>query len=183
MNPLFDNEFLKQLDKYREKEVYVKIVALTLDELPVEEITGRVSGGGSLNVDGTSAIRRSCSLTMIAKDVNINEFYWGLNTKFKLMIGLKNFVDNRYPEIIWFPQGIFLISSFSTSQSTNNFTISIQGKDKMSLLNGEIGGSITAKTDFGTIEETDLDTNTITITKLPIKEIIKEGVHEYARER
>ena len=52
----------------------------------------------------------------------------------------------------------------------------------MSLLNGEIGGSITAKTDFGTIEEIDLETNTTTITRLPIKDIIKEGVHEYARE-
>jgi hypothetical protein len=30
-----------------------------------------------------------------------------------------------------------------------NFTISINGKDKMCLLNGEVGGSINASTDFG----------------------------------
>ena len=100
MNPLLDKEFLAQLDEHREKEVYAKIIALTLDELPVEEITGRVSSGGSLNVDGTSAIRRSCSFSMIAKEMNINEFYWGLNTKFKLFMGLKNTINNKYPEII-----------------------------------------------------------------------------------
>jgi hypothetical protein len=57
---------------------------------------------------------------------------WGLNTKFKLEIGLKNTINKLYPDIIWFKQGIFLISSFNTSRATNNFTIAIQGKDKMS---------------------------------------------------
>jgi len=52
---------------------------------------------------------------MIAKDVNINEFYWGLKNKFKLEIGLKNFVDPKYPEIIWFKQGLFIITTFNTS--------------------------------------------------------------------
>jgi hypothetical protein len=54
-----------------------------------------------------------------------------MNTKFKLEIGLENRIDNRYPSIIWFKQGIYLISAFSTSRSTNNFSITIQGKDKM----------------------------------------------------
>jgi len=40
---------------------------------------------------------------MVAKEININEFYWGLYSKFKLEIGLKNFVDDKYPDIIWFP--------------------------------------------------------------------------------
>lgn len=99
-NPLLDKLFLKELDKNREKEVWGKIIALTIDEKPVEEITGKVMPGGSINVDGTSAVRRSCSLNLIAKEVNINDFYWGLNTKFKLLIGLTNNINPKYPEII-----------------------------------------------------------------------------------
>jgi hypothetical protein len=51
----------------------------------------------------------------------------------------------------------------------------------MCLLNGEIGGSLTAPIDFGKLEERDEEGN-LTITDIPIKEIIKEAVHEYAKE-
>lgn len=74
-NPLLDLNFLSQLDEYYEKEVWAKVIALDVNENPIEEITGRITGGGSINVDGTSAVRRSCSVSMIAKDVNINDFY------------------------------------------------------------------------------------------------------------
>lgn len=180
-NPMLDIEFLKRLDEDREREVYAKIIALTFDEDPTEEITGKVTQG-SVNIDGDSAIRRSCSVTLIAKDVNINEFYWGLNTKFKLYIGLKNHIDPQYEDIIWFKQGTFLINSFNTSLSTNNYTISISGRDKMCLLNGDIGGMIKSlSAQFDCIEEVD-DYGNITTYKYPIKEIIREAVHQYAGE-
>lgn len=98
---------------------------------------------------------------MITDQVDINEFYWGVKTKFKLEIGLKNQLTDEYssdtgnyPEIVWFKQGTFLISSFNTSIGTNSCTISVQGKDKMSQLNGEFGGQLFAQIDFGT-EETE----------------------------
>jgi hypothetical protein len=68
---------------------------------------------------------------------------------------VENSIDPTYPDIIWFKQGIYLITSFSTTHNTNSFNISIQGKDKMSLLNGEIGGSLESSVDFGKIEEED----------------------------
>jgi hypothetical protein len=74
---------------------------------------------------------------------------WGLKSKFNLAIGLKNTIDSNYPDIIWFNEGIYLITSFNTSQSASNYTISIQGKDKMCLLNGDLGGSLPASIDFG----------------------------------
>jgi hypothetical protein len=55
-----------------------------------------------VNIDGASAIRRTCSLTMVAKDVNINNTYWALKNKFKLEVGVKNVIDSQYPDIIWF---------------------------------------------------------------------------------
>ena len=68
---------------------------------------------------------------------------------------------------------------------SNNFTISLNGKDKMCLLNGEVGGSINASTDFGKLEEYDtLDNGEIVrnIIDIPIVDIIKNAVHVYAGE-
>jgi hypothetical protein len=104
---------------------------------------------------------------MVAQDFNYKDYYWGINTKFKLEIGVKNYIDSSYPDIIWFNQGLYLITSFNTSRSTNNFTISLQGKDKMCLLNGDVGGSLESSVDFGTIGEEDKDGNWV-IRKLPL---------------
>jgi hypothetical protein len=52
--------------------VYAKVIVLDLNEHPIEKITGRVTQG-SISVDGTSAVRRTCSLTLVAQDVDINE--------------------------------------------------------------------------------------------------------------
>lgn len=181
-----DRDFLKDLDEFRNREVYARITALSKDELPLERIEGKITSG-SINIDGASAIRRTCSLSMVAEDVNINEFYWGLYNKFKLEVGLKNTVKeawgDKYPDdIIWFKQGIYVITGFNTSLSTSNYTISINGKDKMCLLNGEIGGSLPASIDFGKEEYVDLDEGTITYTQIPIKKIIRESLHAYAME-
>lgn len=181
MNPLADKDFLRELDQNREREVFAKIVSLDYDENPIEEITGRVSSG-TVSVDGSSSVRRSCSLSLIAQELNIHDFYWGLTTKFKLYSGLKNNINSKYPDIIWFPLGMFVISSFNTSQNINSYTVSIQGKDKMCLLNGTLGGTVMSLTaDFGT-ETIEDESGESYKQDLPIKNIIREVVHEYARE-
>ena len=216
MNPLLDKEFLKELDHNNLREVYVKIISLNKNEEPVEEISGKASQG-TLSIDGSSAIRRTCSLTIIADRVNINEYYWSFCTKFKLYIGLKvpddlrykhsvvkstvvdsitgNVILNNeeffpykdYPDIIWFPQGIFLITDFKINLNTNGTdNIYITGKDKMALLNGELGGVFPHATDVGTIEEYTLEEDEtisdIKKTPLTIKNIIREMIHKYGNE-
>ena len=180
-NPLLDNIFLEKLFTAYDREIYAKITALNFDEFPTEEISGKVTGG-SINVDGTSACRRTCSLTLVANEVNINDYYWGLNTKFELQIGLTNRIDKKYPDIIWFKEGIYLITTFSTALGTSNYTINIQGKDKMGLLDGTIGGTLTALSyDFG--REDYIDENGVSHRrKLPIRDIVTELIHEYAHE-
>ena len=180
-NPLLDNIFLEKLFTAYDREIYAKITALNFDELPTEEISGKVTGG-SINVDGTSACRRTCSLTLVANEVNINDYYWGLNTKFELQIGLTNRIDEKYPDIVWFKEGIYLITTFSTALGTSNYTINIQGKDKMGLLDGTVGGSLTALSyDFG--REDYIDENGVSHRrKLPIRDIVTELIHEYAHE-
>lgn len=153
-NPLLDKDFLRELDLNRNKVIYARLTSLDFNENPIEYIEGKVTGG-SINVDGTSVIRRTCNLTLISQNVNINDFYWGLNTKINLEIGVQNSINKNYPSIIWFKQGIFVITTFNTSIGTNQSTISIAGKDKGCLLNGDIAGNLPASVDFGTFEQTD----------------------------
>ena len=173
-------QFLLDLDKVKVKTIYARITALRFDESPIETIEGRVTQG-SINLDGDSAVRRTCSLTIVANEFDYSNYLWGMNTKFKLEIGVKNTINSAYPDIIWFKQGTYLISSFNTSRSTSSFTISIQGKDKMCQLNGEVSGSLNASIDFGTIQEQDSNGN-LRIYKIPVKDIIKNVVHQYAGE-
>lgn len=155
-NPLNDKEFLRQLNESHLKEQFIKIIALDINENPIEAIEGHVTGG-SITIDGTSSVRRSCSISMVAKDLSIHDFYWGVATKIKIYIGLKNEINSNYDDIIWFKQGIFVLTSFSTSASTNNFAINLTAKDKMCLLNGEISGQLPASIDFGTLQEDSYD--------------------------
>lgn len=179
---MYDKNFLKRLDLNRTKETYIKIISLTNEDLPVEEITGQATGG-SINIDGTSSVRRSCSLSMTAtkEDNIITDKYWAYNHKFKLQVGLKNTIDCTQPDIIWFDQGVYIISNFSISESTSSLTISIQGKDKMCRLDGTISGSLPAQHDFGKEEIENAD-GTISFNLLPLYTIIREAVHEYAQE-
>ena len=167
-NYLLDKDFLRQLHITQNRKIRIKLISLNKEGYPIEEITGLVTDG-SVSVDGDSALRRTCSLSLVSND-KINDYNWALKTKFKVLIGLKNDIDDKYPEIIWFPQGTFVITSFSKSESLNSSTISIQGKDKMSLLNGDMGGLIDAPSvRFDGIEE-----ENGSFTKYTIKDIITD---------
>ena len=48
-NPLQDKEFLYNLNQDRHKEIYAKIISLSFDEKPLEQIEGRVTSG-SINI-------------------------------------------------------------------------------------------------------------------------------------
>jgi hypothetical protein len=77
---------------------------------------------------------------------------------------------------------MYVITNFNTSLSTNNYTVNISGKDKMCMLNGNLGGNITAcSIDFGK-EEILHDDDTVTYNYLKLKDIIREAVHVYGKE-
>ena len=184
MNPLLDQDFLVKLYSSQTREVYAKVTLLDFDENTLADYEGKISQG-SVNLDGSSAIRRTCSLTVIAELDEVQSYMWALNSKFKMQVGLKNILKSDYPDypdVIWFPMGIYFITSFNINRGTTQTTISIQGKDKMALLSGDLGGTIPALTwDFGSIDETDASGKTTT-KKYLIKNIIREAVHEFAHE-
>ena len=59
------------MDNKKLKTTYTKIIILNNQELPLETIQGRVSGG-TLNINGSSAVRRTGSITFVAKEENNN---------------------------------------------------------------------------------------------------------------
>ena len=189
-NYLTDKEFLKKLDNTKEKRTYIRIISLDNKNNPLEMLEGRATGG-SVNLDGTSAVRRSCSLSLIAFEdkkfakgqiIPITDVYWGLKNRFKLEVGVENLIEPKYPDIIWFKQGHFVINSFSKSININGgINISISGQDKMAMLNGTLGGQFLSEIDFGTEEEVD-EWGNVNIHKIPIYNIIKNALQVYAQE-
>lgn len=173
-------EFLQQLHEQRERTTYVRLTALDREDRPIEAIEG-LATSGSINIDGKSAMQRTCNLTLVAKEININDYYWTFNQKFRVEIGLENKIDKTHDSIIWFKQGIFYITTFSCVLNINSYNISISGKDKLCRLDGSMGGLFSAPTDLGSIEEEDKNGNII-IKQLPIDQIIREMVHTYGDE-
>ena len=166
---------------------YAKITLLSFnEELPLKEIQGNISSG-NLSVNGSSSIRRTINLTMLSSIENSNlediDNEISINKKIKILIGLDNPLKeySQYGDIIWFPCGVFVISSASINRSTNGWTISITGKDKMCLLDGSVGGILPASTTFHE-SLIALDNGDIEIRYPTIFQIIFEAVNHWGKE-
>lgn len=186
---LDDMEFLQKLDKANIRVQYAKIVLLTFkDEKIIQEIQGNITTG-SLTVNGSSAVRRTISLTMLASMSNANiediDNQISVNKKVKIYVGYDNPFRSyqKYGDIIWFPCGLFVLSSASVSRATNGWNISISGRDKMCLLDGTVGGTfpgaLTASEKW--VMDDDYE-DIITISYPTIFQIIYEAVNHWGQE-
>lgn len=151
---LQDTEFLYKLDNMKMKTQYIKLIVLDFTtENPIQEIQG-IALSGSITVNATAAIRRALTLVIWADEASSHveniENLIGLNSKIKIFVGLKNPFYNyaHYGDIIWFPQGVFVVNSAQFTRSNSGCNISIQGRDKMVLLDGSVGGTLSASTTF-----------------------------------
>ena len=156
ISALKDASFLRKLDLENIKTFYVKILVLDKNELPLRAIEGRVSTG-SISIDGSSSIRRSGSITFLAeeKDNDLTDVdnLLSMNKKIKILIGIENNIDEHYDKIIWFKQGIFVITNPSISHNMQGVTINLQFKDKMCLMNGECGGNLPTSITFNEYDQ------------------------------
>ena len=154
---LKDTEFLRALDNEVNKFYWVRIDVLDMEERTIESIAGRVLPGSTITIDGSSSVRRTCSITFIAEeednDLTNVENLLSVNKKIKIMVGIENHISDYYNNIIWFPQGIFVIVQPSISHSTGGCTINLSCKDKMCLLNGECGGGLPTSVTFHEYEQ------------------------------
>lgn len=184
---LKDDTFLKEVYHSQVQEQFVKITVLDWLERPIQEVQGIVTGG-SLNLNGSSAMRRTANFSVYIENeegANITEIdnIFSLNKKISLETGFLNIYD-KYTEydIIWFPLGIFVIGNPSISHSTSGVTLSLSCKDKMCLLNGDVGGIIPASTQFDEYETIDEDGNWV-LTRPTINQIIRELVNHFGGEQ
>lgn len=178
----YSNTFLNKLQVQQHQTKYARITVLDTNDKPLESIDGVITGGGPISVDGSSAVRRTCSLNMnVEKDSQITDAYWALTNKFKVEIGLLNNIDFNHPKIIWLNQGVYIISSFTKSINLKTINISISGRDKMVKLNGEMGGLFSVSTTLDTIETINKD-GSVSYDKIPIYYIIRNMVHELGGE-
>ena len=183
---LKDSAFLKKFDELKLKEQYVKLIVLTFDEMPIQEIQGKVTGG-NFTLDGSSGMRRTGNLSMIAdeyeNDLTDTKHLLSINKKVEVLIGFVNTTD-EYTEydMLWFPQGTYVIISPNISHNNSGVNISLTLHDKMALLNGECGGILPASVVFNEIEDIDEDGN-IQVTEPTVYQIIQELVNHFGGEQ
>ena len=182
-----DIKFLNVIDNEHLKEQFVKITILDWLERPIQEVQGIVTGG-NLNLDGNSNVRRTVNLSCyIDKEENANitnlDNLFAINKKMFLEIGYVNTTD-KYTnhDMIWFPQGTFVMIAPSLSHSTGGTSLQVSLRDKMCLLNGECGGMIPASTQFDQYETIDENGNWI-ISKPTFEQIIREVVNHFGGEQ
>ena len=178
--------FLSLLDNFVNQRQYINITLLDWQERPIKEIDGIISSG-TISKDGNSSVRRTCSLScsIEGNKYNINDMQmdFSLNKKVFIEIGVKN-DTNRYTDwpILWFPQGVFYIDSFSMNSSTSSaVNLNLQLKDKMCLLNGDVGGKLPSTVQFDTMT-TQLADGTITNQKVLYYNLITELVNHWGEE-
>ena len=184
---LKDYAFLQKFNKTKLKEQFVKIIVLNLEEKPIQQIQGTVLNG-TITIDGSSTLRRTGSINLIANDLtqsdlmNIKSLF-ALNKKIQILIGFINTTDEYLQyNILWFPQGVFIIFSPNITYNTSGINISLTLHDKMSLLNGECGGTLPASVVFHEVEEVD-DKGKTYVKNPTIYQIIQELVNHFGGEQ
>lgn len=181
------NKFFQKIDQMVIHKQYVRITLLDWKENPIKEIQGELSAGGQMTKDGSSSVRRTCNLSCSVNGGSYNiddaDMDFAINKKMFLEFGVEN-LTGEYPEypILWFPQGVFFISSFTYSTNvTSAVLLNITLKDKMCMLNGEIGGKFPAMTIFDEMY-TQLPSGENVTKKVLIYDIIKELVNHFGGE-
>ena len=177
---------LEDIQKFANQRQYIKMTLLDWEEHPLKEIEGEISSG-SISKNGDSPVRRtanlSCAVDARSYSVEDGKADFAINKKIFIEIGILNETDkySDYP-IFWFPQGVFFIGSFAiNSSSTGSTNINLTLKDKMAMLNGDVGGTLPALVIFDSMD-TQLPDGSYATKKVLIYNIIKECVNHYGGE-
>lgn len=154
-------------------------------------------------------MRRTANLSLFAEEKKNNlanvDHLFSVNKKCTIELGIVNTVPNyvqklqtqdntipqfktinyqeKYGDIVWFPLGLYVMFNPSIAHDLNGVTISMQLKDKMCLLNGQLGGEIHSAVDFNYQDQL-VDENIESLEKNPvlIYNIIKELVNHWGNE-
>jgi hypothetical protein len=177
---------LAGIKNFPNRKIYTKITLLDWNENPIKSIEGEIVSGNQ-SKDGASSVRRVCNLSCTLNggsysidDINMD---FSINKKVFVEIGVLNELD-EYPEypILWFPQGVFFINSLGMSSSTTGgVNLNLSFKDKMCMLNGDLGGKFGSTVVFD-VMDTQLPDGKYVEEKVLLYNIVQELVNHYGGE-
>lgn len=130
-----------RVTKQQGRIIHTKINILNFNFETVGEISGVVLDGSTYSTDGTSDIRRTCSISLIPKDASFNIEYgsklW-MDKYAQVFIGIEDTLNNN--EIVYSNIGLYLINNPEQVYDAVNNTITINGIDLMAKMTGMRNG-------------------------------------------
>ena len=183
---LQDKEFMQEIDNLTIGHKHVRVIALDWErENPIAEIQGYATGG-TINANGSSAVRRSGSLSLVADDtiykiLDVNNLI-SINKKIAVEVGFTNTtLHQKYKDydVIWIPLGVFIIKNASITRNNSGLNISVQLSDKMCLLNGDVSGKFPAPVNLSEVAVLDSTGQKVGSEYFLLEDIIRNLVNEY----
>ena len=121
--------------------IHTKINILNFDLQVVSEISGVVLEGSTYNIDATSDIRRTCSISLVPTDNSFNIEYGGklwMDKYVQVFVGIEDIKNNN--EVVYSNLGLYLVNNPSQVYDATNNTITINGIDLMAKITGMRNG-------------------------------------------
>lgn len=128
------------------RNIKIKVEVLNFNFQTVNSLEGRVTSG-SISVDATSDIRRTCSITLVVDRADTMIAPGGelwIDKFIKVYQGVDNPRDNG--ATVWWNMGIFLINNPNSVYNSTTRTITFEGLDLMAKLSGRRNGQLPAVT-------------------------------------
>lgn len=128
--------------KQTNRFLHIKIDLLNFNFQKVDELSGTVVGDPSFVINSESAIRRTCSFSIVPTDSSFDikegNKIW-LDKYVKVYLGIEN---NRTNYITYTNMGLYLINNPNSSYSATSNILTIQGIDLMAKMNGQRNGNL-----------------------------------------
>lgn len=125
----------------RIRNKYIRINLLNFEYLTVDTLEGNAIDG-TVNIDGSSDIRRTCNISMVLTDSTFNVEAGGkiwLDKFIQIYVGIEDITTS---EIAWTNMGIFLINKPSYNYDASTKKMSFEGIDLMAKMTGVRNGYI-----------------------------------------
>lgn len=154
------------LSQLKVRNQRIKVDLLNFNFQTVNSLEGKVTDG-SISIDATSDIRRTCNITLVVeKSENMiapGGQVW-LDKFIKVYVGTDN--PRNGNETVWNNMGLFLINNPESVYNATTNTITFEGLDLMAKLTGRRNGQLPAVTTVVPAESKVADVVKQTITQL-----------------
>lgn len=154
------------LSQLKVRNQRIKVDLLNFNFQTINSLEGKVTDG-SISIDATSDIRRTCNITLVVEKsenmITPGGQVW-LDKFIKVYVGTDN--PRNGNETVWNNMGLFLINNPESVYNATTNTITFEGLDLMAKLTGRRNGQLPAVTTVVPAESKVADVVKQTITQL-----------------